>query len=218
VARKAQQGDPAASLAGLYPVSRETLARFERYRELLERWQQRINLVGTGTLAGFWTRHVADSLQALALAPQAERWLDLGSGGGFPGLAIAIANSERPLCRHLLIESNAKKCAFLREVAFTTGANARVVDARIESVAERIATEFEPQIVTARALAPLSDLRKWCRPFLLSGATLLLHKGTGWKRELAECGGLAGLDLVIHPGKVQAGSAILEIRAAAAAD
>lgn len=208
--------DPTASeaalLAAIYPVSRETLARFARYRDLLERWQRHINLVGPDTLKEFWTRHVADSLQVLPLMPAARRWLDIGSGGGFPGMAIAVAHAGDPLRRHLMVESNARKCAFLREVAAATGARAQVIDARIESVAQQIAADFAPQAVTARALAPLAELVEHCRPFLGVGATLFFHKGEGWRREVAECDGLAGLDLVSHPGRVQKGSVVLQIR------
>jgi 16S rRNA (guanine527-N7)-methyltransferase len=202
----------AAALAAIYPVSRETLARFARYRDLLERWQQHTNLVGPDTLKEFWTRHVADSLQGLPLMPAAQRWLDIGSGGGFPGMAIAIAHAGDSARRHMLVESNARKCAFLREVAAATGARAQVIDARIESVAQQIAEEFAPQAVTARALAPLAALLGQCRPFLGVGATLFFHKGEGWRREVAECDGLAGLDLVSHPSRVQKGSVILRIR------
>ena len=99
----------------LTPVSRETAARLDRFVALLLDWQRRINLIASSTEAKLWTRHVADSLQLLALAPEARRWVDLGSGGGFPGLVIACALADTEGAEVHLVESNAKKAAFLRE-------------------------------------------------------------------------------------------------------
>ena len=106
--------DRARALA-LTPVSRETADRLDRFVELLLSWQQRINLIASSTEAQLWTRHVADSLQLLALAPQARVWVDLGSGGGFPGLVIACALAETAGAHVHLVESSTKKAAFLRE-------------------------------------------------------------------------------------------------------
>jgi 16S rRNA (guanine527-N7)-methyltransferase len=193
-------------------VSRETRGALETYRRLLEKWQARTNLVGPGTLDRFWDRHVDDSLQLLDLAPKACKWVDLGSGAGFPGMVIAIARSDADGDRHVLVEANARKCAFLREVARATGARVEIVHARIESAAERLAAEVAPDVVTARALAPLADLLGYLRPFLAAGARAFIHKGRDWRREIAECGGLESLDLVVHGSRVEAGSVVLEIR------
>src|SRR5436190_21201457 len=126
-------------------ASRETLDRLATYEQLLRQWQKTINLVAPSTLDAIWHRHFADSAQLLPLAPQAATWVDLGSGAGFPGLVLAIllANGVRPSARNLvlaadgaegsdpttprvtLIESNARKCAFLREVARQTRVSAR---------------------------------------------------------------------------------------------
>jgi len=202
-----------AELRRVLPVSRETVARFARYRDLLETWQKKTNLVAPGTLPAFWTRHVADSLQALALFPEARRWMDLGSGAGFPGMAIAIANAASPERSHTLVESNARKCAFLREAARATGANAEIICERIESVAERYAGSPErPDLVTARALAPLARLIGLGLPLLAAGATGLFHKGREFQAEIAECRGLWRFDLVIHESRIEAGSVLLEIR------
>ena len=107
-------------------VSRETTARLDRFVATLLDWQQRMNLISHSTEATVWTRHVADSLQLLLLAPEARIWADLGSGGGFPGLAIACALADTPGAHVHLIESNGKKAAFLREAAKVTGAPATV--------------------------------------------------------------------------------------------
>lgn len=125
--------DREAALA-LVPVSRETLARLDRFVAALLTWQRQINLIAPATVAELWTLHVADSLQLLALAPPARVWLDLGSGGGFPGVVIACAVAEIPDARVHLIESNGKKAAFLREAVRVSGAPAIVHQGRIEQM------------------------------------------------------------------------------------
>src|SRR5690349_1056938 len=115
MARASQQidlaSDKAAALA-LTPVSRETEARLDRYVALLRQWQAKTNLVAPSTLPNLWTRHIADSLQLLALAPTARIWVDLGSGGGFPGVVLACVLAETPGARVHLVERNSKKTAF----------------------------------------------------------------------------------------------------------
>src|SRR5437879_11406097 len=111
--------DKAAALA-LTPVSRETEARLDRYVNLLVEWQAKTNLVAPSTLPHLWTRHVADSLQLLGLAPSARIWVDLGSGGGFPGVVLACALAGTPDANVHLVERNAKKAAFLREAVRVT--------------------------------------------------------------------------------------------------
>ncbi|MEA1831161.1 16S rRNA (guanine(527)-N(7))-methyltransferase RsmG [Methylobacterium durans] len=164
-------------------VSRETAARLDLYVGQLQRWQSVKNLVGPATLAEVWTRHVADALQLLALAPDARTWLDLGSGAGIPGLILAIAGAERPGFRVDLVESNARKCAFLTEAIRVTGAPARVRNARIEAV---IADHAGVEIVCARALASLDQLLAWTEPVLKSGTTGLFPKGREVEAELTE--------------------------------
>nr|WP_174804910.1 16S rRNA (guanine(527)-N(7))-methyltransferase RsmG [Methylobacterium oxalidis] len=164
-------------------VSRETAERLDIYVAQLRRWQGVKNLVGPATLAEVWTRHVADALQLLALAPQARTWLDLGSGAGIPGAILAIAGADRPGFRVDLVESNARKCAFLTEVVRLTGAPAHVHNARIESV---IGEHRDVEIVCARALAALDQLLAWTEPVLKSGTTGLFPKGREVEAELTE--------------------------------
>ena len=164
-------------------VSRETAEALDLYVAQLTRWQSIKNLVGPSTLAEVWTRHVADSLQLLALAPDATRWLDLGSGAGIPGLILAIAGRDRPGFHVDLVESNGRKGAFLQETARLTGAAAKIHVARIETV---VGGFTETQIVTARALAPLSQLLAWTAPLLKNGATGLFPKGRDVLTELTE--------------------------------
>ena len=177
--------DRARALA-LTPVSRETEARLDRFAALLLDWQRRINLIASSTESKLWTRHVADSLQLLALAPQARRWVDLGSGGGFPGLVIACALGEAKGAAVHLVESNARKAAFLREAARATGAPAVVHAARIEDFVDNAPEGIE--VVTARALAPLVDLLGSAYPLLQWGALGLFPKGQTAGGELTDAG------------------------------
>src|SRR6201994_4577146 len=125
--------DKAAALA-LTPVSRETEARLDRYVDLLREWQAKTNLVAPSTLPSLWTRHISDSLQLLALAPSAKIWVDLGSGGGFPGVVLACALAETSDAMVHLVERNAKKAAFLREALRVAGARGVVHAKRIEDI------------------------------------------------------------------------------------
>ena len=140
----------------LTPVSRETTARLDRFVETLLDWQQRMNLIAPSTIPILWTRHVADSLQLLALAPTALVWADLGSGAGFPGLVIACALADTDGAHVHLIESNGKKAAFLREAVRVTGAPAQIHTVRVLDFVENAAEPID--VVTARALAPLPEL------------------------------------------------------------
>src|SRR6266446_4533023 len=129
--------DRAAAL-GLTPVSRETEARLDRYVDLLLEWQAKTNLVAPSTLPNLWTRHISDSLQLLTLAPSAKIWVDLGSGGGFPGVVLACALAEAPGATVHLIERNTKKAAFLREALRVTSSPGMVHFADIEAIVERV--------------------------------------------------------------------------------
>src|SRR6202022_193903 len=129
--------DKAAAI-GLTPVSRETAARLDRYVDLLLEWQAKTNLVAPSTLPNLWTRHIADSLQLLTLAPSAKVWVDLGSGGGFPGVVLACALAETPGAMVHLVERNAKKAAFLREALRVTSSPGTVHLTDIGASVDRI--------------------------------------------------------------------------------
>jgi 16S rRNA (guanine527-N7)-methyltransferase len=175
--------DRARALA-LTPVSRETEERLAVFVECLLHRQQTLNLIADSTIPHIWTRHVADSLQLLALAPDAPIWADLGSGGGFPGLPLACALAEREgACVHL-VESTRKKCGFLNEAIQATGAPAVVHCERIEDFARTFRGTLD--VVTARALAPLPILLDYVRPFVKIGAKALLLKGQDLDAELTE--------------------------------
>ena len=169
----------------LTPVSRETLARLDRFVALLLAWQRTTSLIAPSTVSHLWTRHIADSLQLLDLAPHARVWVDLGTGGGFPGLVIACALADRPSTHVHLVESNTKKAAFLREVQRLTEAPASVHAVRIEDFAANF--EGPVDIVTARAVAPLKSLLDQCFPLLgKSGAMGLFPKGQNAELELRQ--------------------------------
>ncbi|MGH6741555.1 MAG: 16S rRNA (guanine(527)-N(7))-methyltransferase RsmG [Bradyrhizobium sp.] len=168
----------------LIPVSRETEARLDRYLDLLRQWQAKTNLIAPSTLPHLWTRHVADSLQLLTLAPSAKTWVDLGSGGGFPGVVLACALAETPGATVHLIERNSKKAAFLREALRITLAPGIVHPDAIEDIVDSIAEPVD--CVTARALAPLHQLIGFAEPLVKKGAKALFPKGQDVEAELTE--------------------------------
>jgi 16S rRNA (guanine527-N7)-methyltransferase len=216
-----------AAFAAAFGVSRETLARLETYQRLLRQWQKAVNLVAASTLEAVWQRHFADCAQLLSLAPTAQTWVDLGSGGGFPGLVVAImlapgadpsrqslsqdqdaardrggrqiampaaapasAGPDARLLRKLpmmratpmlagrvtLVESDTRKCAFLREVARQCGVAVDILSTRIESAATQSKLPA-PDVVTARALAPLDKLLNLAAPVFCARTVGLFLKG-----------------------------------------
>lgn len=189
-------------------VSRETFDRLEHFEREFRRWSQKINLAAPSTLDDLWSRHIIDSAQLVSLKPDATRWLDLGSGGGFPGVVVAILLAERPGAHIDLIESNNKKAAFLKTVLGSLRCPATVHVARIEDAADKV---VEPQIVTARALARLPLLLKLAAPWLSRGACGLFHKGRDYGVEIAECHDAWRFDLIEHVSKVDPQSRVLEI-------
>jgi 16S rRNA (guanine527-N7)-methyltransferase len=175
--------DKAAAFA-LTPVSRETEARLDAYVGLLLQWQAKTNLVASSTLPQLWTRHVADSLQLLTITPNAKLWVDLGSGGGFPGVVLACALADTPGARVHLVERNAKKAAFLREALRITGAPAIIHAADIGDCVDSFGGPVD--CVTARALAPLHQLVGFAEPLVANGAKALFLKGQDVEAELTE--------------------------------
>jgi 16S rRNA (guanine527-N7)-methyltransferase len=168
----------------LTPVPHETEARLDRYVELLREWQQTTNLVAASTLPYIWTRHIADSLQLLALAPAARLWIDFGSGGGFPGVVLACALADTPGAMVHLVERNAKKAAFLREALRVTTSPGTVHLADIGDIVDRFSGSVD--CVTARAVAPLRQLIGFAEPLVRQGAKALFLKGQDVEAELTE--------------------------------
>jgi 16S rRNA (guanine527-N7)-methyltransferase len=166
-----------------FDVSRETLERLDILVAELGRWQRIKNLVGPSTLSEVWIRHIADSLQLLEQAAPGARWLDLGSGAGFPGLVVALAGIERGLSV-ALVESNDRKCAFLRHVARLAGVAVTIHAERLEKIVPTYVGRAD--VVSARALAPLADLLTWTEPLLKTGTVGLFPKGKEAAAELTE--------------------------------
>jgi 16S rRNA (guanine527-N7)-methyltransferase len=159
----------------LVPVSRETEARLVAFVALLDRWRKTTNLISNATFPSVWTRHIADSAQLTALAPKAKRWVDMGSGAGFPGLVIAIQLAQTPGAIVHCIESDGRKCAFLREATRATGAAAVIHPERVEAIEPKSLGAVDA--VTARAFAPLPLTLKLARPWMESGAIAVFPRG-----------------------------------------
>jgi 16S rRNA (guanine527-N7)-methyltransferase len=178
--------DPAdkARALSLTPVSRETLGKLESYVDLLLDWSQRQNLIGPSTIPTIWTRHVADSLQLLDLAPKAKVWADFGAGAGFPGIPVACALAGQEGAAVHLVESIGKKANFLREAVRVTGAPAVVHQERAEKFSADHGDSVD--VVTARALAPLKLLCDLSFPLIQRGAIGLFPKGQDVDAELTE--------------------------------
>ncbi len=159
-------------------VSRETLERFDIYAERLSKWNKAINLVAKPTLSNVWERHFLDSVQILDYVPGTVRtWIDLGSGAGFPGLAVAIL---RPDLSVTLIESDRRKSVFLAETARACNVSVKILTERVEKV------DQQADVVSARAFASLPDLLALSRPLLTENGTALFLKGENVANELTE--------------------------------
>ncbi|MFG1282173.1 16S rRNA (guanine(527)-N(7))-methyltransferase RsmG [Xanthobacter autotrophicus] len=194
-------------------VSRETLGRLTIIADLLVKWQKTINLVAPATLPDLWARHVGDSLQLVHHVPQTPlRWVDLGSGGGFPGLVVAAVLAERDGAHMHLVESDTRKAAFLREAARLAQLPVSVHAARIEQVAQALAPGTH--VVSARALAPLPKLLDLAAPFLAAGAIGLFPKGRDAERELTEAARSWTLDCDLRPSTSDPEARILLVRGA----
>jgi 16S rRNA (guanine527-N7)-methyltransferase len=201
--------DRAHALA-LTPVSRETLHRLDRFVATLLAWQRRMNLVASSTEATLWTRHVADSLQLLALAPEARIWADLGSGGGFPGVVIACALADIRGAHVHLVESSSKKAAFLHEAVRATGAPATVHATRIEDFVKNAPAQID--VVTARAVAPLPKLLALAYPLLKTGTLGLFPKGQDVARELTETAKCWKIQASLSPSRTDPKAQIVIVR------
>jgi 16S rRNA (guanine527-N7)-methyltransferase len=189
-------------------VSRETFESLLAFEAIFRKWAARINLVAPSTLDEIWQRHILDSAQLAKIEPAATRWLDIGSGGGFPGAVMAVLLKERPDASIDLVESNSKKAAFLRTALSELGAPARVHAMRIEG---SYAAPGDPEIVTARALAPLPKLLGLAEPWLSAGARGLFHKGREYSAEIKESAAGWDYDLVNHKSLIDPDSVILEV-------
>jgi len=191
-------------------ISSETTSRLEIFESLLVRWQRAINLVSNQTIPFIWERHFADSMQIANLGVKGDVWVDFGSGAGFPGLVIAIMFSgDKSKVVHL-IESDQKKCTFLREVSRETQVNAIVHCARIEDTLPSLLNK-SVEIVTARGLAPLRHLLGYSTPLLERGAIGLFLKGRNVHSEIRSIPTPERFVIELIPSKTEKSSSIVKI-------
>ncbi|EHS50269.1 Ribosomal RNA small subunit methyltransferase G [Rhizobium sp. PDO1-076] len=191
-------------------VSRETQERLQRFAELFMKWSAKINLVAPSTIDTLWTRHIADSLQLRNIVPETKHWIDLGSGGGFPGIVTAIVLAEPGQGWVDLVESNHKKASFLRMALLETGGRGSVHPLRIEEAATKL---LKADVISARALAELDLLLAYAEPWSQRNPELrmVFHKGRDYLDEIDKARGRWAFDLVTHQSAVEADSVILEI-------
>lgn len=190
-------------------VSRETFSRLELYAALLVKWNPKINLVAKSTIEGLWARHIHDSVQFFDLIDEnSQKWVDIGSGGGFPGIVLAIMAADlaqKP--EVILVESDQRKAVFLRTVLRETGVSAKVLTSRIEET-----PALNADILTARALADLKTLLNFTNCHLSKNGTAIFAKGVNWKKELAEARKTWCFDCEVVKSKTDKDAVILKIR------
>lgn len=214
VLRPAHPRDPDGVQNPLSGVSRETKGRLEHYLRLLDQWQKRINLVSATTLEDGWSRHIVDSARFFHAAPDATSWSDIGSGAGFPGLVIAHLLADRGITAQMhLVESNSRKCAFLRTIIRETGLNVSSVETvvhcgRIDAVLPQLPIL---DIICARALAPLTELLMLCEDRLGVETMGLFAKGAGHESELQAAREAWSFEVATIRADPHAGSVLLGI-------
>jgi 16S rRNA (guanine527-N7)-methyltransferase len=189
-------------------VSRETSPGLERFDALVRKWSPRINLVSRSDLEHVWERHIADSAQLNDLDIQGKSWVDLGSGGGFPAIVLAILSKQDETDRsYTLIESDRRKAVFLRTAIRELALNAQVLSERIE-----VAPPLGADVVSARALAPLKQLLAFADRHLKKGGMAVFLKGETWEKEVADARESWSFDLKATKSKTNPQAAILKIR------
>jgi 16S rRNA (guanine527-N7)-methyltransferase len=185
-------------------------ARLDAYVNLVARWRGATNLISESTFSHIWTRHIADCAQLLTYAPLGRRWVDLGSGAGFPGLIIAIQLAGIQGVEIHCIESDKRKCAFLREVARATGVAVHIHAMRIEALS--LAMRLPVDVVTSRALAPLPRLIGFARLWLGLGAVGIFPRGRAAALEIDELSLLSEFQYECFPSRLDPHARIVRIQ------
>lgn len=187
-------------------LSAETIETLKVFEALVARWSPKINLVSKSTLGEIWDRHIVDSIQLYDFIPTtAQRFADFGSGGGFPGIVLAILSKQfAPDARHTLVESDLRKATFLREAIRNCGLSATVLSERIEKV-----PSLQANVVTARALAALPELFALLEPHMCEGATAVLPKGAAYQSEVDAAQEKWHFELAVHPSRTEPAARIL---------
>jgi 16S rRNA (guanine527-N7)-methyltransferase len=191
-------------------LSDEQSAKLKVFESLLTKWQPRLNLVANSTINQIWRRHILDSLQLVPLAGSWTRWVDIGSGAGFPGLVVAIASPAKRIVH--LIESDKRKASFLLEVSRETGVAVEVHVGRIERLLPDLVRTMQFDIISARALAPMNLLLKYATPVFQSGGRGLFLKGKELAIELTDCRERDTFIFEIIPSATESGANIVIVR------
>lgn len=191
-------------------LNAETCERLETFEALLARWSPKINLVSKSTLAEVRERHVLDSIQLYDHVPEtAQKFADFGSGGGLPGIIMAILSTQfAPQAQHILVESDQRKATFLREAARSCAVNVKVLSERIEAV-----QPLGAQVVTARALAALPQLFAWISPHMAPSAIAVFPKGEAFQSEVDAALEKWQFDLAVHQSVTEPSARILCVTA-----
>lgn len=190
-------------------VSRETFQILENYAETLKKWQKRINLVSEKSVENLWARHFLDSAQLIPFFPDNCRLvLDMGSGAGFPGLVLAALLKEKSDCQFHLVESDARKCTFLRTVSAIISGNIVIHNLRLEAL--ELAQPAD--VISARALAPLNILLGYAAPFCGKSTRCLFLKGENVQKELDEAAKSWNMDYQLIPSKTHEGGTIIVLK------
>ena len=192
-----------------FAVSRETFLKLKEYEKLLTKWNSKINLVSKSTLRDFWNRHILDSVQVFcSIGEKTGKWADFGSGGGFPGLVLAILSDEFGVSNSLcLIEADVRKSVFLRTVCRELGLVVDVFNNRIEKISPMLV-----DVVSARALAPLKTLCFYAESHLNENGIAVFAKGENWESELLEAQKKWIFDYDVVTSNLHQGSVILVLR------
>jgi 16S rRNA (guanine527-N7)-methyltransferase len=189
-------------------VSRETIDRLRAFESLVQKWTKKINLVSSGDFSQIWERHIVDSMQIYDVAPKDGNWLDIGSGGGFPGIVAAILARGNGVDREFtLVDSDQRKCAFLRTVARELKLNVSVKAARVEEM-----PPMGVKILSARALDDLNGLLSHAKRHLATDGVALFPKGARWKQEHEEAIKHWSYDLDIIKSNTNPDATILKIK------
>ncbi|MGR3616102.1 MAG: 16S rRNA (guanine(527)-N(7))-methyltransferase RsmG [Paracoccaceae bacterium] len=193
---------------GPFDVSRETFERLEVFEKTILKWNPKINLVSKSSLKDLWARHIVDSIQVFRCVAPGDHWVDIGSGGGFPGMIAAIVGqNESPGTRFTLIESDQRKCAFLRTAARECGVTCSVLSQRIEAAEPQSAS-----VLSARALADLSILLSFGARHLKKDGTAVFPKGATWKKELQDAQQAWRFEVESLKSHTEQEAAVLKIR------
>lgn len=150
--------------------------KFSIYHDLLIKWQKTVNLVSNASLLDLWRRHFLDSAQLMPHIPTGSAIMDVGSGAGFPGMVLAILG----IGEVFMVESDRKKCEFLKNVSRETKTPVHIYNERIENISQKT------DVITSRALAPLPQLLPLCIPLMGKNAFCLFHKGKNYSKEIED--------------------------------